>query len=171
MEAKHKATPLDLSYTVAKHWTQPFHGKNLKEKKKKVSRKERLRPRPPVSQVACACYRWTPHGASERYKPQLPASLLEIAESGGLRGCRMSTGTSCRSLCLSCCSSCVSSELAFLQDRPTLLSSPVRIWGEGGRPGGRGGSQRSLSSGRFPHLQTRKNTEMPTDGEGSRGGA
>ncbi len=48
-------------------------------------------------------------------------------------GCQMSTGTSCRSLRLgrlSCYSSCVFSDLTFLQDRPTLLSSPVLIWGQ-----------------------------------------
>lgn len=43
----------------------------------------------------------------------------------------MSTGTSCRSLGLSCYSSCVFSDLTFLQDRPTLLSSPVLIWKQG----------------------------------------
>lgn len=54
-------------------------------------------------------------------------------------GCQMSMGTSCWSLGpgrLSCYSSCVFSDLTFLQDRPTLLSSPVLVRGQGRAFGG-----------------------------------
>lgn len=56
--------------------------------------------------------------------------FLEIADSGGLRGvrCRQGPVAGVSAWVVShATSSCVFSDLTFLQDRPTLLSSPVLI--------------------------------------------
>lgn len=79
---------------VAAAWPHPWNWATLRQKirpsqnlkGKKNLRKESLQPWPPVAQVPCVCHRWTLHGAWERYRLQIPASLLEIAESGSLRG-------------------------------------------------------------------------------------
>lgn len=154
---------LNANTTKLESWRYPpYHNISCKVRESEnISCKDPLqnlqppfyKPRPPVFQVVSAI--------SPEHQTELPSDTNRSSplsfprcfrNSGEQRpaGCQMSTGTSCRSLGLSCYSSCVSSDLAFLQDRPTLLSSPVRIWGQAGYLGREG-----LEGGNLPLLDLR----------------
>lgn len=92
------------------------------------------------------------HRASERYKPQLPASLLEIAESGGLRG------VGCRQGPVAGVSASHATAAVSPHSSHSCRTGPLcshHLCGSEGRAGDRGEGRvpGQLDLRLFPHLQ------------------